>query len=127
MNDAELVSFIDGVYREPYSLLKNNCINKSLKIRRKARERGRQVDIILCFSVVPLDWLGGRAIPCPHMYTLVDGVKVDVSLDPGHEARYCRNQDKKLILPINVSKLARRIRGKTGNKPSETQLDQHGY
>ncbi|GAJ11433.1 unnamed protein product, partial [marine sediment metagenome] len=31
MNE-ELSAFIDGVYKEPYSLIFNNCIDKSLRI-----------------------------------------------------------------------------------------------
>ena len=112
MQDAELLSFIDSVYREPYSLLKNNCIHKSLRIRQKARERGKQVDIILCISVVTMKWLHGLPVPNPHMFTVVDGEKVDVSLDPGHEARYCRNTEKKLLFPVNVSRLGRLIQRK---------------
>ena len=33
--------FIDKVYREPYSLVSNNCIHKSLKIKAKAEELGK--------------------------------------------------------------------------------------
>jgi hypothetical protein len=126
MPDAELLSFIDRNYREPYALIKNNCIHKSLRIRKKARERGRFVDIMICISVVPVDWLKGLPVPCPHMYTLIDGEKVDVSLDPEHEARYCRNEDKKLLFPVNVSQLLRRITGRARDIP-ERQMDQDGY
>lgn len=126
MKDLELLSFIDAIYREPYSLLKNNCIHKSLKIRNRARERGKQVDIIVCISVVTMKWLHGLPVPNPHMYTLIDGVKVDVSLDPGHELRYCRNQEKKLVFPVNVSRISRLIRRRPEQCETERQSDQDG-
>ena len=105
----ELSYFIDGIYREPYFLLGNNCIRKSLKIKAKAEELGKQADLIACLSIVPIKkW---RNLPTVnfHLYTEVDGKKVDVSLDPGHEERYCKNSEKKLIMPVNISKLRRLI------------------
>lgn len=119
MHDSELLSFIDSIYREPYSLIKNNCIHKSLKIQRKARERGKAADLITCVSLVKMKWLRGLRVPSAHVYALVDGEKVDVSLDPGHEARYCRNAEKKFLFPVNISGIGRRIRRKADEKAPE--------
>lgn len=105
MVDEELLSFIDATYREEYSLLRNNCIHKSIRIRNKARERGKQADLIWCASVVPVRKLRHFWLVSPHMYAVIDGEKVDVSLDPGHEARYCRNAEKRLLFPVNISKI----------------------
>jgi hypothetical protein len=116
VQDEELLSFIDSVYREPYSLLKNNCIHKSVRIQRKARERGKAADLITCVSLVKMKWLYGLPTLNPHMYAVIDGEKVDVSLDPGHEARYCRNTEKKLLFPVNISGIGRRIRRKADGK-----------
>ena len=41
----ELSAFIDEVYREPYSLFRNNCINKSLKIKARAEELGKKTSV----------------------------------------------------------------------------------
>lgn len=106
----ELSSFIDKVYREPYSLLRNNCIHKSLKIKGKAEEQGSKVDVVWCISIVPMKkWRNFPSVNF-HMYTVVDGQKVDVSLDPLHEAMYCKNSEKNLVLPVNVSRLRRALR-----------------
>ena len=103
----ELSSFIDRVYREPYFLLGNNCIRKSLKIKAKAEELGKRADLITCLSIVPIKkWRNFPTVNF-HLYAKIDGKKVDVSLDPGHEARYCKNSEKKLIMPVNISKLGR--------------------
>ena len=109
----ELLSFIDKVYREPYSLLGNNCIKKSLMIKAKAEELGKRADLICCVSIVPIKKWHNLPTINPHVYTEIEGKKIDVSLDPGHEEIYCKNSEKKLIMPVNISKLRRTI-GKEG-------------
>ncbi len=103
----ELSSAIDEVYREPYSLFGNNCIKKSLRIKAKAEELGKRADLIYCISIVPIKKWHNFPTINPHVYTEIDGKKIDVSLDPGHEEKYCKNSEKKLIVPVNISKLKR--------------------
>jgi len=98
----ELYTFIDAVYRERYSYFGNNCINKSLRIKAKAEELGRNADMIFCFSIVPIQKWHGFPVISPHVYTVIDGEMVDVSLDPEHEAMYCKNSEKKLIMPVKI-------------------------
>jgi len=105
----ELSSFIDAVYREPYSLFSNNCINKSLRIKAKAEELGRAGDLICCLSILPIKKFHNFPIIIPHVYTRIDGRKVDVALDPGHEKIYCKNDEQKLIMPVNISRMRRII------------------
>jgi len=114
----ELSYFINEVYREPYSLFSNNCINKSLKIKAKADELGKRADLICCISVVPIKKWHNLPIISPHVYTEIEGKKIDVSLDPGHEEIYCKNSEKKLIMPVNISKLRRICGGGASPKPS---------
>lgn len=105
----ELSSFIDSVYRERYSPIGNNCINKSLRIQARAEELGKRADLICCISVVKIKkWYNFPTIN-PHLYIEIAGEKVDVSLDPGHEEIYCKNSEKKLILPVNVSRIRRAL------------------
>lgn len=127
VDDGELSSFINTIYREPYSLIHNNCLHKSLRIREKAKERGKQTDLVFCISVVPIKRLHNFPTVNLHMYALIDGEKVDVSLDPGHEARYCRNSEKSLLFPVNISKMGRSIRRITGFKRFQRDLDRNGY
>jgi hypothetical protein len=119
----KLSSFIDKVYKEPYSLAGNNCIHKSLKIRAKARELDKRADVILSLSVVPVRRLHNLRLANLHMYCLIDGKRVDVSLDPGHEAMYCRNREKKILAPLNISRLGRRLGSLVGVMPlARTQI-----
>ena len=98
----ELSAFIDAVYRERYSYFWNNCINKSLRIKTKAEELGKNADLIFCFSIVPIQKWRGFPVISPHVYTVIDGEMVDVSLDPEHEEMYCKNSEKKLIMPVKI-------------------------
>ena len=103
----ELSSFIDEVYRKPYSLFSNNCIRKSSQIKTKSEELGERADLICCISIVPIKKWHNLPTINPHVYTEINGKRIDVSLDPGHEEMYCKNSEKKIILPVNISKLRR--------------------
>ncbi|MBI2850336.1 MAG: hypothetical protein HYX80_04750 [Chloroflexi bacterium] len=109
----ELASLIDKVYREPYFLLGNNCIRKSLKIKAKAEELGKRADLITCISIVPIKKWHNFPTVNIHLYVEIEGKKVDVSLDPRLEEKYCKNSEKKLILPVNISKLWRILSRRT--------------
>jgi len=105
----ELSSFIDTVYRESYSLISNNCIHKSLMIKAKAEELGRGGDLICCLAILPIKKFHNFPIVIPHVYTEIDGRKVDVALDPKTEEVYCKNDGQKLIMPVNISRMRRII------------------
>jgi len=106
MND-ELSPFIDAVYRERYSLISNNCIHKSLRIKAKAEELGRGADLICCLTILPIKKFHNFPIVFPHVYTKIDGRKVDVALDPKTEEVFCKNDDQKQVMPVNISKMRR--------------------
>ncbi|MBI4303507.1 MAG: hypothetical protein HY665_04130 [Chloroflexi bacterium] len=120
----ELSAFIDRVYREPYSQLKNNCFHKSLRIKRKAEELGKQADLVACVSIVRIKKWHNLLTVNPHMYVLIDGKKIDVSLDPKKEEEYSKNSEKKLILPVNISKLRRSLSRLFARG---TVREKHGY
>jgi len=105
----ELSSFIDAVYREHYSLISNNCIHKSLRIKTKAEKLGKRADLVCCLSILPIKKFHNFPFVFPHVYTRIDGRKVDVALDPGHEKIYCKNDEQKLIMPVNISRMRRII------------------
>jgi hypothetical protein len=100
----ELLSFIGAVHREGFSLIRNNCIHKSL-----VEEMGGEADLIYCLAIVPIKKFYNFPIAIPHVYTLIEGRKVDVALDPQSEEVYCKNDELKLVLPVNISKVRRII------------------
>ena len=124
----ELSSFIDEVYRGPYSLFSNNCIKKSLKIRAKSGKLGKRADLICCMLIVPMKKWHNLPTINPHVYTEIEGEKIDVSLDPRHEEMYCKNREKKIILPVNISRL-RRILSRVVSPGSfiRERLGEEGY
>ena len=110
----EFSAFIDTVYRERYSYFWNNCINKSLRIKAKAEELGKHADLIFCFSIVPIKKWHCFPVISPHVYTVIDGEMIDVSLDPEHEEMYCKNSEKKLIMPVKIPDIGKILRMRAG-------------
>ena len=106
MND-ELSTFIDAVYREPYSLIGNNCVNKSLRIKARAEELGEWADLIVCISIAPVKKWYNFPLILPHVYVEVEGEKVDISFDPQREGNYYRNNEAKIVMPVDISKARR--------------------
>jgi len=100
--NQEMAEFIEETYHQPYSLLSNNCIHKSLRIARKARELGKDAQLVACCSIVRWDYRGGLLVPGPHVYVLVEGQRVDVSLDSKSEEKYCPNSAKIILFPVRL-------------------------
>ena len=103
----ELSAFIDAVYRQPYSLFRNNCIKKSLRIKAKAEQLGMRADLICCVAILPVKKWHNFHFASPHVYTEIEGEKVDVAQDPRREEIYCKNSELKILVPLNVSKMRR--------------------
>ena len=80
-------------------------IIRVLKIKTRAEALGKKADLICCISIVRIKKWHNFPTINPHVYTEIEGEKVDVSLDPGHEKIYCKNSEKKIILPVNISRL----------------------
>lgn len=102
--NKKLAVFIGKIYKEPYNFFTNNCYHKSVKIIREARRLGLRADLIFCGSVVKVRKWHNFPILGVHFYSIVEGEKVDVALDPAREKEYCRNEEVILFLPINLSR-----------------------
>jgi len=127
----ELVSYIESVYRERYHLLLNNCFSKSLRIRARVKKAGEEVDIILSVVVGPAPGRKGLPYVLPHVYTMINGEKVDVALDPELEKRLGRNSEQRIYLPLNISRvkriLLRQSSRTAANKSVVYSGKSHGY
>ena len=106
MNE-ELAAFVDEVYKEPYSLVFNNCIDKSLRIMAKAESLGMKTDLIGCIAIVSAKRWHNLPIVSPHFYAEIEGKKVDVALDPVREEIYCKNSEVRIVMPVNISEIGR--------------------
>lgn len=104
-NNVEMRQFIEKVYEEPYSLMANGCFQKSVKIAKKAKKLGKDVNLVLCWSVERPNILRGLPpVFMPHMYVEIEGEKVDVSYDPDTEEVLCANEKRITVLPIKLPK-----------------------
>ncbi len=112
--NQELAEFVDEVYKEPYSLVFNNCIDKSLRIMAKAESLGMKADLIGCVAILKASCYRGMPIVSPHFYSEIDGRKVDVALDPVREQIYCLNSEVKIVMPVNISEMGRAFFRKCG-------------
>jgi len=86
--------FIEEVYHEPYSLLKNNCFHKSMEIVEKARSLGKDANLVICWSIENEKILRGLPpVVQPHTYAEIEGKKVDVAYNPDTERILCNNTE----------------------------------
>lgn len=106
-NNIEMTQFIEEVYQEPFSVLNNNCFHKSIKIARKAQELGKDASLVLCWTLVSQNMIGGFPTIQPHMYAEVEGQRVDVVFDPLAEERHCKNSEQVILLPLRLPRLPR--------------------
>lgn len=104
-DNSQMTEFIRKTHYEPYSLLTNNCIHKSLRIKRKAEDLGLDVDLIGCWTAVPMTKLLGWLSIQPHLYTIVEGKRVDVALDPLRRGQMYDVSKVIRIGHINICKL----------------------
>lgn len=65
----------------------------------------KRVDEIGCISIVPFKKWHNFSTLNPHVYTEIVGKKVEILLDPGHEVIYCENSARRLIMPVNISRI----------------------
>jgi len=73
---------------EPYHLLFNNCINKSVGFVKECKKVGIDAKFVLCLGLVPvrLPNLSGQFdIPVPHAWALVNGERIELSHPLGYE------------------------------------------
>jgi len=101
-DNPEMAEFIEETYHQPYSVLSNNCVHKSVRIAGKAKELRKDARLVVCCSVEHWDFLGGAMAPGPHMYVLVEGKRVDVASDPETEKEHRPNSERIILFPVKL-------------------------
>ena len=95
--------FIDEVYHVPYTLLVNNCFDKSARIVKKAHGLGIKANLVVVpISIVPRQTFPYLPVILPHCYVEIEGEKVDVARDPNTEEVWCNNRETKSFFPITL-------------------------
>jgi len=107
ISNEDLAAFVDQVYEEPYSLVFNNCIDKTLRIMAEAEKRGVKSDFIGCIAVYRFKRYHNAPIVSPHFYAEIEGGKLDVAFNPAQEKVYCPNSDAEIVMPVNISEMGR--------------------
>ena len=51
-------SIAEKLRREPYSLLKNDCISKSVRLKKECRAVGIPARIVVCIGLAKARWFG---------------------------------------------------------------------
>jgi len=66
-----------------------------------------RVDLISCIAIVPVKKWHNFPFISPHVYTEIEGERVDVAHDPRREELWCKNSEIKVVMPVNISKIRR--------------------
>ena len=97
----ELEQYIERIHNQPYNLFCNNCYHKAIRIHKFAKKGGIYSELIHCIVGIPrVRWYFPPFFI--HMYTLIEGKKVDVTLSPEQEKKYFPNEAYKVYLPVRV-------------------------
>jgi hypothetical protein len=66
--------------REPYNLLTNDCITKSVRLKRECRSEGIQAKVVVCLGLARAKWFGRwLTIPVFHGWGEVERKRIETS------------------------------------------------
>jgi hypothetical protein len=78
LNQVEEIA--EALRNEPYNLLRNDCITKSLRFKRVCKSRGIPARVVVCIGLAQASWLGHRlVIPVVHGWGEVAGKRIETS------------------------------------------------
>ncbi len=85
--------------QEPYNLLKNDCITKSLRFKRMCKSKGIAAKIVICIGLTRAKWFGHwLIIPVIHGWGEVAGKRIETSRPLGSSGLWN-------IIPVNIRPL----------------------
>ena len=96
-NNAVLVEEIaERLRQEPYHLLTNDCIIKSVRLKRECRRLGIKVKVVVCLGTVKARWFGRwLVIPVVHGWGELNGKRIETSRPLGTRGIWG-------IVPVNI-------------------------
>jgi hypothetical protein len=97
MTSVERVEEIaERLRREPYHLLKNDCIIKSQRLKRECQRLGVPARVVVCIGLAPARVFGRWVtMPVVHAWTEVAGKRVEISRPIGSAGVWG-------IVPVNI-------------------------
>ena len=97
----ELQAYIEQIHNEPFHLLLNNCMRKSIKIFRKCKKLGYPARLIIGPCITPRIYCLPHWIIL-HAYVEICGERIDVACHPARERQYYGNYEVKIYLPVII-------------------------
>ncbi len=93
---ARVEELAEKLRREPYHLLKNDCITKALRLKRECRALGIPVRVVACIGLSQARLLGWRVtIPVVHGWAEAEGKRIETSRPIGSAGIWG-------IVPVNI-------------------------
>ena len=81
---------------EPYHLLSNDCIIKSIKFKRACRKLGITAKVVVCIGLAKAKWFGRwLTIPVIHGWGEIQGQRIETSRPLGVSGIWS-------IVPVNI-------------------------
>ena len=69
---------------EPYRLLTNDCITKSVRLKRACRSEGIRARVVVCVGLARAKWFGRwLTLPVIHAWGEVEGKRIETSRPKG--------------------------------------------
>jgi hypothetical protein len=82
--------------QEPYHLLNNDCITKSVRLKKQCRTLGIPVKVVVCIGLARARWFGRwLTIPVIHGWGEVEGKRIETSRPLGSSGVWS-------IVPVNI-------------------------
>ena len=82
--------------QEPYVLFKNDCISKSLRLKRQCKDLGIDASVVVCIGISKAKWFGQcLTIPVIHGWGEVEGKRIETSRPLGSKGTWS-------IVPVNI-------------------------
>jgi hypothetical protein len=82
--------------QEPYRLLSNDCITKSVRLKKQCRALSIPVKVVICIGLARARWFGhSLIIPVVHGWGEVEGKRIETSRPLGSSGIWG-------IIPVNI-------------------------
>ncbi len=79
-NLAKAEEIAGRLRQEPYNLLKNDCITKSIRFKRECEAAGVPAKVVVCIGLAKAKWFGRwRTIPVIHGWGEAGGKRIETS------------------------------------------------
>ena len=94
MEKAEIIA--EKLRQEPYHLFSNDCITKSLRLKKECQALGIPARVVVCVGLARARWFGcWLTIPVIHGWGEVEGNRIETSRPLGSSGLWG-------IVPVNI-------------------------